>query len=138
MEYQDSNQPEGDTVNFLRWHLRLGHASPAKIKALAKQGILPKALASCHVPLCNACIYGKAARMPCRHKSLKDPPVRDPMASPGQCVSVDHMASSTPGLIGLLQGTTKLRYNSAAIFVDQYSGLSYVHLQTSTSEEETI
>ena len=41
VEAQDSNQPEADMANFLRWHLRLGHASPAKIKALAKQRILP-------------------------------------------------------------------------------------------------
>ena len=33
---------------------------------------------------------------------------------------------------------TKERYRAATIFVDHYSRLSYVHLQKSTSAEETL
>jgi len=54
-------------------------------------------------------------------------------------VSVDQLVSTTPGLIAQLRGlpTTK-RYNAATVFVDQFSGLSFVHLQKTTSAEETI
>ena len=33
---------------------------------------------------------------------------------------------------------TKSRYRGATIFVDQYSGLSYVHLQKTLSGDETV
>ena len=45
---------------FLRWHHRLGHISPRKIRLLTKLGSLPKQLATCHVPLCTSCLFGKA------------------------------------------------------------------------------
>jgi hypothetical protein len=54
-------------------------------------------------------------------------------------VSVDQLESTTPGLIVQEKGwmTTK-RYRAATVFVDHYSGLSYVHLQKSTDAKETI
>jgi hypothetical protein len=33
---------------------------------------------------------------------------------------------------------TKKRYRVATIFVDHFSGLSYIHLQKSTNAEETV
>ena len=51
-------------------------------------------------------------------------------------MSVDQLESSTPGLIAQVKGwITKKRYRVATIFVDHYSGLSYVHLQKSTNAE---
>jgi len=40
---------------FLRWHHRLGHASPNKIRIMAREGILPKRLARCDIPICGRC-----------------------------------------------------------------------------------
>jgi Reverse transcriptase (RNA-dependent DNA polymerase) len=49
------------------------------------------------------------------------------------------MNSATPGLVAQISGvlTTK-RYKCATVFVDQGSRLGYVHLQKSSSAEETI
>jgi hypothetical protein len=62
------------------------------------------------------------------------------VTKPGDCVSIDQLESNTPGPIAQLKGNpTAKRYKAATIFVDHYtSGLSFVHLQTSTSAEETV
>ena len=58
---------------------------------------------------------------------------------PGDCISVNQLESTTPGLIAQLKGIpTRARYNSAAIFVDHSSGLSYVHLQKALTSNETV
>ena len=47
------------------------------------------------------------------------------------------MESTAPVLVAQLKGRlTTQRYNSATIFVDHYSKLSYIHLQTSLSSLE--
>ena len=87
---------------------------------MATQKLLPQALARCKIPQCAACLYVKATR-------------------PGDCISVDQLESSVSGLIAQLRGfLTKKRYKCATIFVDHYSRLSYIYLQTSTSGEETL
>jgi hypothetical protein len=123
---------------FLRWHHRLGHISPRKLRLLAKLGLLPKQLATCRVPLCTSCLFGKATRRPWRGKTTgrQTPKV---LTRPGQCVSIDQLESTTPGLIAQLKGTpTTKRYKAATVFVDHYSRLSYVHLQKTTNADETI
>ena len=54
-------------------------------------------------------------------------------------VSVDQLISPSPDLIAQMTGmlTTK-RYRCATIYVDQYSRVGYVHLQNSTSGEDTV
>ena len=54
---------------------------------------------------------------------------------PGQVVSVDQLASYTPGLISTHQvlPTTK-RYSGATVFVDHASHFTYVHLMEVTSD----
>ena len=132
--------PQDTTADFLRWHHRLGHISPRKIRLLAHKGILPRQLARCKVPLCTSCLFGKATRRPWRSKSPHNQVGQArTITKPGECVSIDQLESSTPGLIAQLRGMpTKLRYRVATVFVDHYSRLSYVHLQKSTSAEETI
>jgi hypothetical protein len=60
----------------------------------------------------------------------------------GDCVSVDQLESKTPGFVGQMKAPilTKHCYTTATVFVDhQYSRLSYVYLQYSTSSgEETL
>ena len=54
-------------------------------------------------------------------------------------MSIDQLESTTPGLIGQLKGIpTKLRYKVATVFVDHFSRLSFVHLQKTTSADETV
>ena len=129
--------PESPTLELLRTHHRMGHLSMSKIQAMARQGLLPKRLGTCKIPVCTACLYGKATRRPWRVKGHQG--TMDTMTSPGQCVSVDQMISKTPGYIAHLRGTpTRDRYRVATIFVDHYSGVGYVHLQRSTSAKDTI
>ena len=140
IEDEEDSMPQDATADFLRWHHRLGHISPRKIRLLAHKGILPRQLARCKVPLCTSCLFGKATRRPWRSKSPHNQVGQArTITKPGECVSIDQLESSTPGLIAQLRGMpTKLRYRVATVFVDHYSRLSYVHLQKSTSAEETI
>ena len=140
VEDEEDCMPQDASAEFLKWHHRLGHASPRKIQMLAKMGILPKRLVNCRVPLCTACLFGKATRRPWRSKTPNnaDETSRTVMA-PGDCVSIDQLESPTPGLIAQLKGIpTKQRYKVATVFVDHFSRLSYVHLQKTTNAEETL
>ena len=77
-------------------------------------------------------------RKPWRMKGKPSNPSRV-ATDPGQIVSVDQLKSPTPGFIAQLKGTlTKQRYKYATVFVDQYSRLSYVHLQRTITSEETV
>jgi len=134
----EGDGPPGDiAAEFLQWHHRLGHISPSRIKLMAQAGILPRRLATCRAPICTSCEYGKATRKPWRTKSPENN-VKS-VTTPGQCVSIDQLVSTTPGLIAQLRGRpTKHRYQAATVFVDHASRLSYVHLQHTTSAEETV
>jgi hypothetical protein len=122
--------PQDASAEFLRWHHRLGHISPKKIRTLAGMGVLlPKRLLACKIPICTSCLYGKATRRPWRSKTPNDADetVRTVTRPAGDCVSVDQLESSTPGLVlAQLKGRpTSKRYK---VFVDHFSGLSYVYL----------
>ena len=54
--------PETNAAKLLRIHYDFGHTSFAKLKEMAKQGIIPKKLARCSVPVCSACEYAKATK----------------------------------------------------------------------------
>ena len=127
-------------AELLRWHYRLGHVSFKKLKIMALLGILPKKLANVKPPVCAGCIYGGMTRKAWRSKPHKDGPRKIFKASEaGECVSVDQMESTVPGLMAQLKGRiTRQRYTCATIFVDHYSDLSYVHLQRSLSSNETV
>ena len=131
--------PQDALAQFLRWHHRLGHVSPKKNQLLAKFGLLPKQLLMCQIPLCTSCLYGKATRRPWRGQTDTKQAPPKVITVPGQCISVDQLKSTTLGLIAQLKGipTTKC-YKAATVFVDHYSCLSYVHLQKTTSVDETM
>ena len=128
------------SAEFLKWHHRLGHISPKKIREMARQGRLPSKLATCKIPLCTSCLFGKATRRPWRGKpSTQTKDKVETVTRPGQCVAVDQLESHTPGLIAQVKGIpTKDRYRCATVFVDQYTGLGYAHQQRTTSASETI
>ena len=131
---------KSDLRHLLILHHRYGHLSFKKLKHLAIQGVIPKRLASVPPPLCTACLCGKATRKPWRTKpSSKEKSSQVPITAPGQCVSVDQLISTTPGYVPQLRGIpTKQRYRVATVFVDHFSGLSYVVNQYSSNADETI
>jgi hypothetical protein len=101
----------------------------SRIQSMAKAGDFPKRLATCRIPECPMCRFGKATKVPWRTKGKQNNNIKIiPVTAPGQCVSVDQLESTTPGLIAQLKGTpTKLRYRYVTVFVDHYSGLSFVY-----------
>lgn len=138
---QDEHKYLKDSRELLMWHTRLSHISQNRLQRMAKMGQLPKRLSTCPVLKCQACEFGKATKRPWRTKAT-EPTKKShtlPVTAPGHCVSVDQLESRLPGLVGQMKGrpTTK-RYKVATVFVDQFSKLSYVHLQTSTSAAETM
>jgi hypothetical protein len=137
----DSWKDQGDSPEkeLLRIHQCLAHIPMARIQRLAKQGYFSPRLATCRIPLCQACVYGKLTRTPWRKNKDHQRKIGGETTAPGECVSVDQLESSVPGIIGQLKGIpTRSRYKVATVFVDHHSNLSYVHLQISTSSEETL
>ena len=107
---------------------------------MAKLGVLPHRLAICNVPVCSACQYAKATRRPWQSKTAQNWNNELKPTQPGQVVSVDQLVSPTPGrarhpMSGFL---TKERCRYATVYVDQASGLGYVHLQKTASSDKTL
>jgi hypothetical protein len=119
-------------------HLKLGYLPFNVLQSAAKQGVLPSRITSCSIPKCPGCLFSKAKQKAWRHNGDTNP-VYKLVTKPGECVSMDHLMSSTPGLIEQNVGklTTK-RYTCATVFVDHYSGLDFVYPQESTTAVETI
>ena len=89
-------------------------------------------------PICSACMYAKATRKPWRNKINKEFKNKQ-VNKPGDLVSVDQMVSPTPGLVAQMTGRlTNKRYKYATVFVDHASRLGYVHLQKTSTAEETL
>jgi GAG-pre-integrase domain len=128
-----------DSEELLQWHNKLSHVSMKRIQRMAAHGHLPSRIAKCQIPLCQSCLYGKQTRKPWRHKPSNSKLEAADSKTPGACVSVDQLESTTLGLIGQMKGKlTKSRYRVATVFVDHYSNLGYVYLQTSTNAVETV
>ena len=136
------DDPEPTSLNpqdeLLRCHYRLGHLPFDRVKQLARTGQLPKRLLTCKKPFCVACQYGKMTKKPWRVKGDSKQTTRE-ATRPGQVVSVDQLESNSPGLIAQLKGKlTQQRYKYATVFVDQYSGYTFVYLQRRLMSEETV
>ena len=119
-------------------HQKLNHISFRIIKLMAANGHYPKWLIDCRVPKCSACLFGKSTSCPWWVKAQQNGS-RTLCTYPGQCVLVDQLESPAPGLIAQLKGipTTK-RYKAATIFVDHFSRLSFVRLQSTLTSEDTL
>jgi hypothetical protein len=65
-----NNEPlNKDKDELYRFHVRAGHLSLSKIRAMARLGEVPKRLATCDSPMCAACEFGKATHKPWRTKA---------------------------------------------------------------------
>ena len=136
---EENRQPGSEMMQLLMAHYQYGHTPMRKLQTMAAQGILPKRLAKCRIPVCSACLYAKATRKPWRGKTRQNDDGDEKPSKPGQVVSVDQLVSPTPGLIAQMTGflTTK-RYRYATVYVDQYSRMGFVYLQKTASAEETV
>ena len=134
----ENDQPlSKDKDELYRLHVRAGHLSFAKIRAMARRGEVPSRLQHCESPMCAACQYGKATRKPWRTKR-KGRSIRV-ATMPGECVSVDQLESRQVGFVAQLKGRLTLgRYRVATIFVDHNSRLGYVHVQKDSTSKETL
>jgi Reverse transcriptase (RNA-dependent DNA polymerase) len=132
-------QANTSQAKLLAWHYRLGHIPFAKIRQMASRGDLPIGLATCQIPKCAACMYGKATRRAWRTKTPVNAIANKQVTAPGAVVSMDQLVSAVPGLIGQMKGfLTRKRYMVATVFVDHFSGMSYVYLQKGATALETI
>ena len=132
-------QDKSSQSDFLAWHYRLGHIAFEKMRLMAGQGDLPAAFQECRVPKCAACLFGKARKRAWRSKSPVNKIKTPPVTAPGSVVAMDQMISAVPGFIAQMRGfITGKRYKVITVFVDQFSDLSFVYTQKSTTAEETV
>jgi len=123
----------------MRWHYRLGYLTFTKLKQLTLNGEIPKNLAKIKPPKCAGCLFGAMTKIPWRSKETKASHEVFIVTKPGECVSVDQMASTEVGFFAHMKSKlTKKRYRCATIFIDHFSRLRFVHLQTNDSSEETL
>ena len=123
---------------LLRWHYHLGHLSFECIKQLARLGQLPKCLLASKKPFCSACQYGKMTKHPWRVKG-DDKNATKTATWPGQNVSMDQLESNSLGFITQLKAKlTQQCYKYATVFVDQFSGYTFVYLQQHITSDKTV
>jgi hypothetical protein len=126
---------------FMSWHIRLGHLPFNAMFRLSKNGQLPKRFLELKDKklICPACVFGQCKRKPWRTRSKPGSIRKATETSPGDATSIDHVISHQPGLVPRMDGRhTKDRINSACVFIDHVSGLSYSHLQTSVDNVQTL
>ena len=135
---EGTKQVNSPSSELMAIHQKLNHISFWIIKLMAANGHYPKWLVDCWVPKYSACLFCKSTCHPWWVKAQQNGSSKL-CTYPGQCVPVDQLESPTPGLIAQLKGipTTK-QYKAATIFVDHFSRLSFVHLQSTLTSEDTL
>ena len=131
---------ENRSAQLLQLHQKYGHIPFQRLKEMAKQGIIDRHHVHTPTPACAACLFGKATKRAWRHRTpINKIKTLQPATAPGERISVDMLTSPTPGLIAQMSGIlTKKRYNYATVYVDNYSGYSYLHLQQTPDADETL
>jgi transposase InsO family protein len=139
IEDEEERQIDNVSAEFLRYQQKFNHVSPKRIQMMAKQRILPFRLSKCPVPVCTACLYGKATKRKWRSKHADNMKESYVPTKPGEVISIDQMISPTAGLVAQNTGMlTKARYKVATVFIDHATDYSYVAIQKSTAADETI
>jgi hypothetical protein len=142
LQEEDVSEPHSglskDEQEMMLWHLRLSHLPLARLLSMARLNLLPRRLLNVKKLFCSGCAFGRMTRRPWRTKTQPNVVIKT-AERPGECISVDQLDSSVPGFIAQLKGTLTLkRYTAATVFVDNFSGLSYLHLQQNLTSSETI
>jgi hypothetical protein len=139
IEDEEDRQPTNVSAEFLQYHQKFNHVAPKRIQMMAKQLIIPYKLSKCPIPICTACLYGKATKRKWRQKHYDNEKVAYVPTQPGEIVSIDQMISPTAGLVAQNTGIlTKDRYKVASVFIDQATDFSYVAIQKTLLAIETI
>lgn len=125
---------------LLLLHQKYGHIPMVQLQRMVSLGMLPARIQKCPLPICSACIYGKMTRRAWRSKPSNNKDTSKVATFPGEIVSVDQLESPIGGFIAKMKGKLyqKARYKCATVFVDHFSGLSFVFLQQSTTAKETL
>ena len=124
---------------LLHRHHKLGHFFFYKLQIMASKGDIPREVIRCCIFLCSACLFGKATKRAWRTKGMINRIHGQIITKPGDCVLVDQLQSPILVFVRQMKGwLTQVRYDSATVLVDHYSGISYVHVQKSKNCEETI
>ena len=121
---------ENTLAEFLSLYYKYGHLSFKLLRRMAKLVINSKKFETCDTPKYVACMYDKSICKPWRGRSRKIPHKPCQVTNHGQIVSVDQLASSSPGLVAQMTGIlpTK-RYKYYTLFMDHLSIYSDMHLQ---------
>ena len=120
---------------LLRLHYWLGNLTFEQILHLIHLGQLPQLLQIANNPFCSACQYGKMTKRPWRVKGSS----QHMSTKPGKIVSVDQLESSKPCFIAQFKGfVTTNHYRYTTIFVDQFTGSTYMHLQCCITSNKTV
>ena len=92
------------TRELLTWHRKLGHRNFDFIQQLARDGVLPKYLATVKtIPTCSDCKFGEQHKRPYESRGSID--ASD--SAPGSTTSGDQMEYHTPGLTMMTRGRKK-------------------------------
>ena len=59
-----SSDQSSTPSQLLKIHQRFGHILFAKLREMAKKGVIPKKYAACNIPICQACAYAKIIKRP--------------------------------------------------------------------------
>jgi hypothetical protein len=139
VEDEEDRQPTNLAAELLRHHQKFGHVSFKNLQMMARLGWIPRKLANCPAPTCSSCLCAKATKRSWRSRSSDNKEKARKATKPGQCVSVNQLASPTPGLVAQMIGfLTMTRCKHATIHVDQASRLLCVCLQKTATAEETL
>ena len=106
------------------------------IRALARQGFLPKSIIKANKVKCAACQAGKAH---IKSASKKGKIISDLITKPGDLIHMDQAQSSTPGRPLTYSGKnnpTKIFF--VTVFIDSISKKVFCEFQHSTGAKETI
>ena len=130
---------------FLDMHHRLFHLPYSVMFRLARVGFLPKHFLRLknRPPPCASCLFGSQHRTNWRSRTSKHGSVaslqKQDLKRPGQCVGVDQMISAQPGLVPQEKGhLTRARIWACTIFVDYYTGFTFVALMRDLTAESTL
>jgi GAG-pre-integrase domain len=93
---------------LMLWHVRLGHIPFQQIQQMTANGNLPGELRKLSTPRCISCMFGKATKIPWRVKGMPNSHIK-PTTHPGQCVTIEQMESSTPGLVAQMKEYQQLK-----------------------------
>ncbi|KAI2513028.1 hypothetical protein MHU86_1319 [Fragilaria crotonensis] len=128
-----SPQFDAAKQDLLTLHHRLGHMPFNQIMHMLSLKATPasKRMIDCQLPVCSACLFGKACKRAWRTKATNNKI---------KIAAAHAMLSPWTNWRAPLQASlpTTKRFTCATVLVDHFSRLTYVHLQESTGAVETL